>query len=266
VLQQLQTRFSKQRHATADVLVKQCIENGLALEATLQLLSNADQPSSDSDIRSNITILTDKRGISNPTRQSDITSVMDQSEGVDFVVQPLTRFSLVDGAQRVRDSLPSNGVFLPSLSQFSNSVYILTQELPFQTSDGGGPSTLHKGVFKDELAMKLVSVITSVGIATNQAYIIGKLGAVIGGYTDDATLIAAGFTTAATRDTERLVRTANRILVSLNASSDPPDSPSLHTFTVSYIVNGDTDVKDLEVSSIEAIVPSAITLTYRTPS
>lgn len=266
VLQQLQAKYEKMRHATADVLVKQCVENGLALEATVQLLSNADRPTTDNNIRSNITILTDKRGISNPTRQSDIISVMDQSTGVDFVVQPLIRFSLVDGSQRVRDPLPSNSISIPSLSQFSNSVYILTQELPFQTSDGGGPSTLHKGVFMDEQPMALVSSLTSLGLSPNQAYIVGRLGAVIDGYSDDATLTAAGFTTPAARNAERVIRTANHVLISLNSGIIPPDSPSLHEFAISYIIDGDTEVKDLEVSSVEAIVPGSITITYRSPS
>jgi hypothetical protein len=263
VLQQLQSRYSRQRHATADVLVKQALENGLALEATCQLLPNADQPTTDNAARSNITILTDKRGISNPIRQSDATSVIDQTDGIDFIVQPLTRFSLVDGSIRVRDSIPSENVLLASLSQFSNSVYILTQEFPFKTSDGGGPTTLHKGVFKDEQPMALVTVLTSVGKLPDQAYIIGRLGAVINGYSDDATLTAAGFTTPAARDAERLARTANRAVVSLNSGIVPPDLPDDHEFAVSYIVSGDTDTKDLEVSSIEAIVPSAITFTYR---
>lgn len=263
VLQQLQAKYSKLRHTTADVLVKQAIENGLALEATAQLLPNADQPTTDSAARSAITILTDKRGIANPVRQSDATSVLDQTTGIDFVVQPLTRFSLVDGAQRVRDPLPSDSVFLSSLSQFSNSVYVLTQEFPFKTSDIGGPSTAHKGVFMDEQIMSMVNSLSSVGKLANQSYIIGRLGAVIDGYSDDATLTAAGFTTPEDRTEERLARTANRAIISLNAGIIPPDVPSNHDFAVSYIVEGDTDTKDLEVSSIEALVPSAITLTYR---
>lgn len=263
VLQQLQTKYSKLRHTTADVLVKQAVENGLALEATAQLLPNADQPTTDSAARSAITVLTDKRGIANPVRQSDATSVLDQTNGIDFIVQPLTRFSLVDGSLRIRDSLPSDSVFLASLSQFSNSVYILTQEFPFKTSDGGGPVTAHKGVFKDEQIMALVTTLTSVGKLPNQSYIIGRFGTVIDGYSDDVTLTAAGFTTPEARDAERLARTANRAVISLNAGIIPPDIPSNHIFAVSYVVSGDTDTKDLEVSSIEALVPSAITLTYR---
>lgn len=263
VLQNLQSRYEKKRHATADVLVKQCIENGLALEGTVQLFASADEPTVDDSIRSSITILTDKRGISNPTHQSDITSVIDQTDGVDFVVQPLTRFSLIDGSLRIRDAIPSNSVFLSSLSQFNNSVYILTQELSFKTSDGGGPITLHRGVFKDEQPMDLVNSLSAIGQNPNQAFIVGKLGIVIEGWSDDATLLAAGFTTLISKNLERLSRTANRVVISLNSGVVPPDSPNLHGFAVSYIVNGDTDVKDLEVSSIEAIIPSSITITYR---
>src|SRR5690606_6169989 len=144
----------------------------------------------------------------------------------------------------------------------NNAVYLLTQELPFKTSNGGGPPTLHKGVFKDELIMTGSNSLNIVGRNPNQSYMIGRLGAVIDGYSDDATLANEGYDVDE-RVEARIIRTANRVVVSLNAGASPPDTPNLHTVAASYIVNGDKDTKDIEVSSIEVLVPGEITITYR---
>lgn len=262
VLQQLQQKLDKMRHVTADVLAKQAVENPLSTEATIQLLPNADQASTDSAIRTAVTVLTDSEGVGGAVRQSDMTSAMDGSSGVDFVVQPFTRFTLKDGAVRIRDQVLSDYVELPSLSAFSNRVFILTQALPFDTSDGGGDETQHHGVFMDELIMTMASSLEDVGNGLHRSWIIGRLGAVIDGYSDDATLLPLFVTSEAVAE-ERVRRTANRVVVSLDAGSIPPDVPTNHSFAASYVVQGDRGVKDIETSQIEYLTPGDMTLTYR---
>jgi hypothetical protein len=263
VLQQLQTRINNMRHITADVLVKQALENPLSAEVTIQLLPNADQPTVDSNIRTSYTILTDNKGVGGSIHQSDATKVFGDTTGVDFVVQPLTKFTLQDGSTRVRDTILPNSVSIPSLSQFSNAVFLLTQELPFNTTDGGGPSNLFHGVFKDDLIMTMAQSLATVGSAVNQAWIIGAQGAVIQGYSDDATLLPIVFVPSAI-PAERIALTANRVLVSLNAGISPPDVPANHTFSATYVINGDKGVTDIEVSSIEYLTPGDLTITYHT--
>lgn len=262
VLQQLQARLNRMRHITADVLAKQSVENRMSTEATVQLLPNADQASTDSAIRTNVTVLTDSKGVGGAIRVSDQVSVMDAANGVDFIVQPFTRFTLADGALRVRDEVLSDYVALPSLSQFANQVFILTQALPFDTSDGGGGPTVHHGVYMDELIMLQASSLEDVGTALHKSWIIGRLGAVIPGYSDDATLLPE-FVTAAAVAEERVRRTANRVVISLDAGAVPPDVPTNHAFAATYVVSGDRGVKDLETSQIEYLTPGDLVLTYR---
>lgn len=262
VLQQLQAKIRTMRHVTADVLVKQSLENPMSTEATVQLKPNADQATVDSAIRTSFTILTDSKGVGNAIHQSDVTAVIDDTVGVDFVVQPFSRLTLKDGAIRIRDEVLPESVFLPSLSKFSNAVYLLTQALPFNTSDGGGATNVHHGVFKDELVMAMASSLSSVGDSVNQAWIIGSQGAIIDGYSDDATLLPVVFVSSAI-PAERIRRTANRVVISLNSGIVPADVPELHSFAATYVVTGDKGVKDIDTSQIEFLTPGDLTLTFR---
>jgi hypothetical protein len=272
VLQQLQTTIEQgtnnlknAKHVTADVLVKQAVENPMVNESTVQLGRNADQGSVDADIRTGLTILTDSRGVGGSIHQSDVVKVYEDVNGMDFVVQPFTRLTLQDGALRIRDSVPSEYIEILSLEQSANGVYILTEPLPFNTSDGGGGQTVHHGVYKDEIIMTPARSLDDIGSAPNQAWVIGRQGAVINGYSDDATLVPL-FVTPSAVIAERIRRTANKVMVSLNAGIIPRDLPTDHTFAATYVVQGDQGVKDIETSQIEYITPGVITITYRAAS
>jgi len=264
VLQRVKNRIANARHTTADVVVKQAFENPLSTETTVQLEANADQITVDSDIRTNVTILTDSKGVGGAIHASDIIASIDNTDGVDFLTQPLTKFTLQDGATRIRDRIISSGYqFLASLSQSTNAVYILTQALPFNTSNGGGTNLVHHGVFMDEIQMEMARSLEDVGTGLEKAWIIGKDGAVIEGYSDDATLEPDFYTAEAIAE-ERVNRTANRVVISLNYGLTPPDVPSNHSFSATYIVSGSSGVKDIETSQVEYLTPGELTLTYRT--
>ena len=262
VLQQLQSNIETKRHVTADVLVKQAVENPLSTEATIQLSVNAVQSTVDDGIRSAITVLTDNKGIGESIYQSNISNKISEIDGVNFIVQPFSKLTLQDGAVRVREYLPSDYKPLPSLNLYANAVYILDQALPYATTDGGGGPTVHHGVFMDDLIMSQAPSLTQIAIAPYQAWIIGSKGAVINGYTDAATL-AAEFVDPDDQAAAFLSRTANKVVVSLNAGISPPDVPTNHTFTATYIVQGDIGSKDINISSIEYLTPGSLTLTYR---
>lgn len=263
VLQQLQARVDSQKHTTADVLVKQALENPMAIETAVQLKPNQDQATVDQNIRTAYTILTDSKGIGNSIHVSDVIATIDNTNGVDFVVQPFAKCTLRDGALRIRDEIVSSGYeLMSSLSKFTNAVYLLTQALPFNTMGGGGPNNIHHGVFMDELQIEMASSITDVGNGLHRSWIIGKDGAIIDGYSDDATL-SATYTTQEDIKAARIELTANKVLVSLNYGLVPPDVPSNHAFSASYVVDGETGYKDVDTSQIEYLTPGDLTITYR---
>lgn len=263
LLQQLQKTVNAQRHVTADVLVKQAINNEVDLETTIQLKQGASKDTTDPAVRTNVSTELNTKLIGQGTAQSDMINAIDSTDGVDFQVLPLARMGYADGSRKLRDTVQSSNVRLGSLDIGGNQVFILTNALQFPTTDGGGAETEHKGVFQDDIAMVLASSLTNVGEFQNQAYIIGATGASITGYSDDATLIADGFTDPDDIAAERLDRTANHVVVSLSGAGTPPDSPDNHAYACSYVVRDDRGPHDITASDVEFLGLGDLTLTFR---
>jgi hypothetical protein len=263
LLQELQRTIDRKRHTTADVVVKQAINNSIDIETTVQLKSGAKKDRVDPEIRSTVSLDLDRKLIGQGTAQSDVIRGIDSSEGVDFSTVPLPRMGYADGSRKLREKVSSNYLAMSSLSIGGNAAFLLTSALNFPTTDGGGLVTEHKGVFQDDEAMTLSSTLSNVALGANQAFIIGAGGATITGYTDVATLVAAGYTDPAAQQAELLRRTANRVVVSLTAGGTPQDTPDRHAYTCSYVVRGDTGAKDITASGVEFLGLGAFTITVR---
>jgi uncharacterized phage protein gp47/JayE len=262
VITRVQQSVDMMKHITADVISKQAIENPLNILATVQLRPGFDQATVDSDIRTAYSTLIDSKNVGDPVYVSDVVAAIDNVSGVNFIVQPFTRMTLADGALRVRDPIANDATFLPSISSGSNAVYILDEPLPFSTIDTGGTNDRPRGVYKDDLEMNFVLNILDVGTTANAAFIIGNKGAVIAGYSDDATL-APIFITPEAILAERLKLTANKVLVSMNFSATPQEVPSDHSFSATYQVFGDVGVKDILTSQVEYLGIGNLTLTFK---
>jgi len=264
LLQQLQQTVNSRRHITADVLVKQAILNSVELETTVQLTPGSAKDKVDPALRSSVSLELDQKLIGQGTAQSDLINSIDSTTGVDFSVVPLARMGYADGSRKLREGISSTNEHLESLDIGGNRVFILSNALHFPTTDGGGLATEHRGVFQNDEAMVLAASVDTVGQFQNQAYIIGEDGHVITGFSDDATLIAAGFTTAEAIEAERLRRTANHVLLSLSGAGVPPDDPTHHIYAVSYIVRNDVGPHDITAAQVEFLDLGNFTLTIRT--
>ena len=266
ILQDLQQVLNNRRHTTADVLAKQSIANKVDLETTVQLKSGATRDTTDPSIRTSVSLELGQKLIGQGIAQSDIINAVDSTSGVDYQIVPLARMAYADKSRKLRESLLSDYQPIPSLAIGGNIVFILEDPLEYPTIDGGGLETEHRGVFQDDESMLLASSFSTVGNAANQAYIIGSTGAVIAGYSDDATLTSAGFTTPESRVAERLRRTANHVLVSLLGTSVPSDDPGRHSYAASYVVQGDSGAHDITTSEVEYLELGGLTITYRNAS
>lgn len=266
LLQQLQRTINGRRHITADVVVKQAIQNSFEIETTVQLLKGATKDKTDPAIRSAVSQETNQKTIGQGAAQSDIIKSIDSTDGVDFQVVPFARMAYADGSLKLRETLQSDYVEMLSLAIGGNRVFLLTEALQFPTSDGGGLKTEHKGVFQDDEPMGLSSTFSLVGSASNQAFIIGSAGAIIVGYTDPATLTAAGFITADEQAAALLKRTANHVLISLSGAGSPADLPAKHSYACSYVIRGDSGSHDITASGVEFIDLGSMTVTYRKAS
>ena len=261
LLGELQQVVDKKRHTTADVLVKQAVRNPIDIETTVQLKKGAAKDSTDPLIRSNVSRVTNQKLIGDGVAQSNIDSAINSTTGVGYNVLPMARMAYADGALKLREQIVSTTARVPSLDIGGNEVFIFSDALEYPTTDGGGLSTEHRGVFQDDLAMTLAPMLPQVGQYANGAFIIGAGGAIISGYSDDATLIAAGFTTATALQAERLRRTANHVVVSLLATGG--DLPATHSYSCSYMVRGDTGSHDITSAQVEYLDLGDFVITYR---
>lgn len=262
LLQELQQVVNKKRHTTADVLVKQAVQNQIDLETTVQLKKGATKDKADPVIRSNVSLVSNQKLIGQGIAQSNVDSAINDSTGVDFNVLPMAKMAYADGSIKLREQVLSNATHMASLDIGGNAVFIFADALEYPTTDGGGLATEPKGVYQDDEVMTMSATLAQVGNASPGCFIIGSGGAVINGYTDDATLIAAGFTTAATITAERLRRTANHVVVSLLSTLG--DTPANHRYACSYVVRGDKGSHDIGAAQVEFLDLGNFTITYRT--
>jgi hypothetical protein len=263
LLQQLQQRVDSRRHLTADVLVKQAVQNSVTVDTTVQLKQGASKDKVDPAIRTNVSLELNSKLIGQGTAQSDMINAIDSTDGVDFQVLPLARMGYADGSRKLRVPLLSTNSRVPALDIGGNIVFILTNPLTYPTTDGGGLSTEHKGVFEDDEPMVLAASLHSVGTGPNRSYIIGNGGAIIAGFSDDATLVAQGFTDADDILAERLRLTANHVVLSLSGSGTPADNPDRHKYAVSYVIRGDFGPHDIVPTQVEFIDLGEFTLTLK---
>jgi uncharacterized phage protein gp47/JayE len=262
LLQQLQQVLNKMRHVTADVLAKQTVDNNVNIETTVQLSAGASQANVDPNIRTAVSIVLDTKTIGEGVAQSNVDSAINNTSGVAFNVLPMALMGYADGSQRLREDIGSGFEPLPSLSIGGNLVYIMTQSFEFPTIDSGGPPTLPRGVYQDGIGLTMATSLAIVGQSAAQAWIIGAEGAIIAGYSDDATLISQGVPADQLVAT-RLNLTANHAVVSLSASGTPPDNPGNHDYSVTYVIFGNTGSQDIQGAQVEYITLGNFTVTYR---
>lgn len=265
VVSTTQRAVDEQKHETADVLVKDAIPVPLDIQATVILNQGRASEDVDPQLRTNLENFIRNLRLGDPVRQSDVVNVIENTSGVSYVVLPLTRMVRQQGSQVVREGLDTDlaadAVSIPSLSTSSVFVWLLRSELSAATINGGGPETEFRGVYQNDLEMELLpgaASLASLAIRTRRAYIIGSSGISIPGYSDDATLIAAGFTSPEQRAERRRFLTANRVLV----STGPGESPVNFSYSVSYIVGQDAGAKDVDPSPTAYITPGDFLFTY----
>lgn len=260
-----QENIDEHKHATADVVVKEGIAVPLDVSATIVLAKGADRATVDSDLRTNLTNFFNNLRLGDPVRQSDVIRVVENTEGLSYVVVPLNKLVRQEGATVVREDISTDtaaeSTLITSLTSASASVYLLNNPLSAATTDGGGPTGAYKGVFQDDVGIMLLdatAVFEILGLYSGSAYIIGSAGAVLEGLTDDTTLIAEGYVQEEAREERRTALTANRILVSIPVG----DSPTSHTYACTYIVGTDSGAKDIDPNPVEYLVEGTFVFTY----
>ena len=257
LLDRVQGAINKQRHITADVLVKQAISNEVELEMTVVLEPGSSRAQVDADLRTNVSQLLNSKAIGEPVYQSDVVQAIENTTGVIYVVMPFARMALADGSLIIREPVNNDATFLEQ--QGNAKVYVLKDGLNYPTVAGGGDVSQHHGVFEDTQMMDLVSSYNDLFNGAGKALVVGADGLNIAGYSDDATLTAAGYATATEREARRKTLTANRIFFSVDGN----DSPENHTYAATYAVNRDSGSKSIMVTDVTYLELGNFTITYQ---
>lgn len=257
------------RHVTADVITKEAIPVGVDITATIVLHTGQTTiQQADSDVRTALGRLFGSFVLGEPVRQSDIINTIEGVNGVSYTVVPLTKMTKSDGAIVVREPVVSDRqtdyFHITSWSTDTVDLYLLLDPLESGTAHSGGEINEPRGVFQDEQPMTLFDEPPDVnGIpiknSSNSAFIIGNPGLLIPGYSDDTTLKAEyPFATDAEIDTKRQELTQRRVLLALPTGETPRDAD----YVVTYVVSGDTGVKNIEVGPVEYLELGDLNFTW----
>jgi len=269
-----QNAIDLDRHVTADVLVKDSIPTGVNIKATVVIVKDKSAATIDGAIRTNLARLFGSFGLGQPVRQSDIGAVIDNTKDVSYVVLPLVTMCKSDGSIIVREALVSSelGTDYVQISAWSTNnvkVYFITQRLESGTIGSGGEINDFRGVFKGPVLLTNYDIAPDangvpIKMTADASYIIGNDGLNIPGYSDDATIIA-NYVLPSDPDkkasqilTIRKSITSRRILVALKS----PETPATGSYTVSYVVYGDSGVKNIEPGPTDYLELGDLEFTY----
>jgi len=265
IVSQTQLEVDADKHATADVLVKEAVPLPVDIEATLVLVKGRVASTVDTSLRTNLANFFNNLRLGDPVRQSDIIDVMEQTDGVSYVVVPLPKLVPSPDALIVREELDtdiaSESTSLSALSTNTAITYILNNPLMYATSNGGGGEGVFKAVFQNDVGLTLLEgsvTLESLGEAPGNAYIIGNGGASISGFSDDATLSSQGYTTSTAIVNRRKELTANHVLISL----PPGQSPTSYNYACTYGTVEDIGAKNFDPGEAQFCSAGVFTFTY----
>jgi hypothetical protein len=264
-----QDHIENVKHVDADILYKSAIEVEVDIAGTIVLRVGASSSDVDARLRTDLENFFDALVLGEPVRQSDIIKVLEDDVDVSYVVVPLTTLVKADGAPIIREPLPTTreGVTFIQIDNWSTNLvttWLLTTPLETATADAGGPVTEFRGVFSDVHQFTHMETAPNfngdpIRNATNNAFIIGNGGLEIPGYNDDATLkLQEPFATDEQIAARQIELSANRVLITLA----PDDTPVDHSITVTYVAEGDSGVKNIEVNPVEYLVLNDFDGTY----
>jgi hypothetical protein len=256
VVSTAQTVLDNEDILNADPLAKESYEVPIDVSATIVLTTGAVQSDVDNALRDRIESFLFSIRERDSLRRSDLIGTINNTQGVSYIVLPLSKMVRAEGSFVLREPLGStDAIRLNGVSTSTNGVWLFTQRLNSATVDGGGDETHYVSVSKDDVDLTLVS--SSVGSLPQQAQIIGATGAVLEGYTDDATLLAQGYD-ATEIPVIRAGLTGNRVLVSLPNG----DSPTSYRFHASYVVADEDRETDINFWFAEYPVVGTLSFTF----
>jgi len=227
VLESVQKNITKFKHACADAVAKNAIENSVDIAITvIPKYGVTDLNKLTSKINTAVANFINQLQIGKSLTQSDVNYVIRKIDDVDYVVIPFTRMVKADGSFIVRDFVGETQweVYNESVT----TAYITTAVvLSYNTLDKGGDENLFRGIFENSLPLVLQDDPLDVSGGAGRGYI-----------QSDGTIVVS------TKDGQL------------------PDTKS---YEVAYYVYGETGSEDINVASIEHLRVGTFTIVYDEP-
>lgn len=177
LLADVQTQVDKMKHACADVIVKQAVENEIDYNVVVvpkSGVTNLDLLAS--KIQTVVANFTSQAGVGVSVTQSDFVDSIKKISDVDYVLLPFTKMVKADGSFITRDNIGT-----PTFEVYNQGVstsYITTiPVLTYKTVDKGGPENLFRGIFENNLPLVLQADPLDVSAGPGRGYIMadGKI-------------------------------------------------------------------------------------------
>jgi uncharacterized phage protein gp47/JayE len=227
LLGNVQGRVDQMKHACADVIVKDAIQNKVDFVLTIIPKSGVSNfETLTSQIQTAIANYVAEKPIGSSLTQSEVVHAIQSVSDVDYVVLPFIKMVKADGSLIIRDDVgnPTFEVF----NQGSTVSYITKiPVLTYNTTDQGGPSNLFRGVFENNLPLVLQTDPLEVSNGPGRAYIQGD----------------------------------GKIII----STKDGNLPDANDYQVAYYTKGEAGSKDIQVASLEYLMIGAFSVTFDTP-
>ncbi len=224
LLSLVQVELDLMKHACADAIAKESVENRVDLALTIVPKSGVrDFTSLTSQITTSIANFINQLGVGKSLTQSDVDHQIRKIADVDYVVLPFGRMVKADDSFIVRDDI-GNAQFEIYNEGLVKSYITTAVVLSYGTVDHGGPENLFKGIFEDTIALTLQ---------------------------DDPLDVSGGAGRGYIQDDGRIV-----------VSTKDGQLPDIKNYQVAYYVYGEEGSEDINVTLIESLRIGTLTIVY----
>jgi len=227
LLATVQEELESTKHACADAIAKQAIQNDVDFVITVVPKSGIVSTSNlTSRIRTEVANYVSQLGVGVSLTQSDVVAIINGVADVDYTVIPFLRMVKADGSFIVRDDvgLVQWEIFNDGLAK---SYITVASVLTYKTIDKGGSENEFRGIFEDNMPLILQPDPLDVSGGPGRGYI----------------------------------QSGGRLIVSTRDGL-LPDSKD---YQVAYFVYGETGAKDINVASVEHLNVGQFSITFDTP-
>lgn len=235
LLETVQLKVNTMKHACADAIVKQDIQNGVDMTFTVvSKISATDVTTTsqvinllDSQIRTALSNLVNQLGVGGSLTQSAVIKAVQSISDVNYMILPMSRMVKSDNSFIARDQVGKTQ-FQIFNEDVVKSYITVVPVLTYSTIAGGGSENAFRGVFENSLPLVLQSDPLDVSGGYGRAYI-----------------QADGKLVVSTKDGQL---------------------PDTKNYEVAYFVFGEKGSKDINAESIESLILGNVDIHIVTPS